>query len=407
MQRLLRISFNNFVFSLVPIVVWFVIGLIIDSRFVNIFSLTYPMQYICLILVALFSTAPNINETKDRVKGAAFSGFLMGMIIGGAIFLSVILNLDYYLTFLNVEADVYKEYLLFSLAVLYITFVFKMLMERLYFVRREKQANKFMLVFNLIYAVSFIGMALISKDTMQIIVVPLVSLMFYVFYVGLRVAKDYYKKFTFRIYKWFRYESSDIVMNGLMFMIYLFGLSHSIEYGMAYMVALNFTTLITDMQWDSYESIDTVAKIDISKRTFDYKKSLKNSYKLLFILMLTSLAMFFITIKFYEVDMQIFLIYLGLELSYFVVYPIIALKICYLQIKWSPLKTTVNKAIALLIWFVASFMPTPYCLYIGQMIFAAYQIITYGWMYKKAIKSISQKGHLLRYSHSKRQKRSA
>lgn len=403
MQRLLRISFNNFIFSLVPIVVWFVIGIIIDDRLVNIFSLTYPMQYICLILVSLFSTGPNINETKDKIKGAAFSGFLNGIVIGGVLFLLVILNLDPYLKFLNVEGEIYKDYLLFSLAVLYITFVFKMLMERLYFVHKEKQANKFMLVFNMIYAVSFIGMALISKDTMQIIVVPLVSLMLYVFYVGIRASRNYYKKFTFRLYKWFRYESSDIVTNALMFLIYTFGLSHSIEYGIVYMVALNFTTLITDMQWDSYESIATVAKIDISKRTFSYKKSLKNAFKLLLILMVTSFVMFLATIKFYEVDMKVFLIYLGLELFYFLIYPFIELKICYLQIRWSPLKTTLNKMAALLIWFAASFMPTPYCIFIGQTIFGVYQLATYGLMYKRATKS--RKGRLPQYSHNKLQRR--
>lgn len=405
MQRLLRISFNNFVFSLVPIAVWFVIGLIVDERLVNVFSLTYPMQYICLILVSLFSTGPNINETKDKNKGAAFSGFLSGVLVGGIIFLLVILNLDAYLKFLNVEDGIYKNYLLLSLVVLYLTFTFKMLMERLYFVHKEKQANKFMLAFSMIYAVSFIGMALISKDTMQIILVPLISLALYVFCVGICIAKDYCKKFTFKLCKWFKYESSDIVMNGLMFLIYLFGISNSIEYGMVYMVALNFTTLITDMQWDSYESIATVAKIDISKRVFDYKKSLKNSYKLLLILMLTSFVMFLATIRFYEVDMKVFLIYLGLELFYFLVYPIITLKICYLQIEWSPFKTTLNRMVALLLWFLISFIPTPYCLYIGQMIFAIYQIATYGWMYKKVI--ASRKGHLPRYSRNKSQKRQA
>ena len=72
----------------------------------------------------------------------------------------------------------------------------------------------------------------------------------------------------------------------LFFIIFLFGLSNALEYGEKYAVALNFVALITDTQWDSFEAISTVAKIDISRRKFNYKEHRKNAYKLLSILLI-------------------------------------------------------------------------------------------------------------------------
>lgn len=383
MQRLLRIGFNKFIFSFTPIVVWFLIGIIIDPKLVNVFSVTYPMQFIYQIFLAMFGTAPNINETKDHKKGAAFSGFLAGTILGGAVFLLVILNLDSYIAFMNVDWDSYKEFALFSMIALYLALVFGMLMERLYFSQKEKLANRYMIIFNIVYTVTLISMSLLSKDKTLIVVVSLMCLTTYIFYTGMRTFKNFRVKLNFHFYKWFLYESYDIMTNILVFLIYLFGLSHTTSFGIKYMVATNFVALITDTQWDSFDAISTVAKIDIAKRKFNFKKSLLNSYKLLVVLGFSSLMMFLAMIQFYEVDMSIFLIILGVEILYFLVYPFIALKVCYLQIECSPFKTTLNKIVSLFVRFLATFLNTPFCLSIGMAFAVIYQLTAYGLMFRK------------------------
>lgn len=382
MQKLLRIGFNKFVFSFTPILVWFLLGVILDPDLSNVFLLTYPMQFIYLILLSIFGTGANINETKDHQKGAAFSGFLLGLAVGGIIFFSIILNLDIYISFMDMDYDTYKEFALFSLISLYISLAFGMLMEKLYFANRTKYANKLMIGFNLIYAFTLIGMAILTSDKMQIVTISLLGLMIFTFYSAIKTFKNFNLKLKIHLYKWFSYESYDIMGNVLMFLIYFFGLSHSSEYGMKYIVAINFSSLITDTQWDSYDAISTVAKIDISNRRFNLKKSIKNSYVLFLILLMTSFAMFMATIRFYEIDLMIFFIFLATELYYFLVYPFIALKACYLQIEWSPFITTSNKMVALVIRFLVTFMNTPFCLCIGQAISCTYQLITYGIMYK-------------------------
>ena len=52
MKRLLRISFNSAIFSLIPILSWFMLGLLVDKNLVNVFiSTTIYMgideKYIC------------------------------------------------------------------------------------------------------------------------------------------------------------------------------------------------------------------------------------------------------------------------------------------------------------------------------------------------------------------------
>ncbi|MBQ3309324.1 hypothetical protein IJG78_01450 [Candidatus Saccharibacteria bacterium] len=256
-------------------------------------------------------------------------------------------------------------------------------MERLYFANRAKYANKLMVIFNIIYMATLVGTAILTHDKTQIVIISLLSLAVFTFYSGVRTFRSFKLKLNVHLYKWFRYESYDVLDGCLMFLIYLFGLSHSTEYGVKYMVAINFSSLVTDTQWDSYDAISTVAKIDISNRRFNLRKSIKNAYVLLVILLFSSFVMLMATIRFYEIDVMVLLIFLATELYYFLVYPFIALKASYLQIEWSPFVTTSNKVIALIIRFLATFLNTPFCLCIGQVAACTYQLIVYGLLYKK------------------------
>lgn len=56
-----------------------------------------------------------------------------------------------------------------------------------------------------------------------------------------------------------------------MFVIYLFGLKNSFNFGEKYKVATSFATLITDTQWDIAYAIKIVAQIDITKKNFHIK----------------------------------------------------------------------------------------------------------------------------------------
>ena len=45
MKRLLRISFNQAIFSFMPILSWIMLGVILDNNLANVFTLTYLIIY--------------------------------------------------------------------------------------------------------------------------------------------------------------------------------------------------------------------------------------------------------------------------------------------------------------------------------------------------------------------------
>ena len=66
MNRLLRISFNTLLNSLLPILMWVLLGEIVDRSIVNIFTITYPVQFIYNLLVAIFGTGANNNRKRKN-----------------------------------------------------------------------------------------------------------------------------------------------------------------------------------------------------------------------------------------------------------------------------------------------------------------------------------------------------
>lgn len=381
MKRLLRISFNSAIFSLIPILSWFMLGLIVDKNLVNVFTLTYPLQFIWALMKSIFATGANISKEKDKNENAVLSGMTVGIIVGFIVFGMFAINVKKYIEFMNMDYGIYKEFALYSIFQLYIHLVFSFVLEKLYFENKEKLANKYCIQLNLLNFIVLILSALILKSKMQIIVVTLLSILIYTLIVTIKQ----YKKFKLEIHiiNYIKYESVEICNNILFFLIFLFGLSNALEFGEKYMLALNFVALITDTQWDSFEAITTVAKIDISKGKFNYKEHKQNAYKLLGILLFTVFAMLAISIKFYELNLIITAIYLSFELVNFIIYPIYKLQTAYLQLEQFAVKVTFNKIFAGILRMMMSFLKTPYCTGIGQVTSSIYQFITVNIIFHK------------------------
>lgn len=381
MKRLLRISFNSAIFSLIPILSWFMLGLLVDKNLVNVFTLTYPLQFIGALLRAIFGTGANISKEKDKNENTVLSGMTLGIIIGFIIFGIFAINVKKYIEFMNMDYEIYKEFALYSIGQLYIQLIFAFVLEKLYFEAKEKMANKYCMQLNLLNFVVLILSALILKSKIQIILVTLLSILIYVAIVTIKQ----YKKFKFEIHviKYIKYESVEICNNILFFSIFLFGLSNALEFGEKYILALNFVALITDTQWDSFDAITTVAKIDISQGKFNYKEHRRNAYKLLGILFTTVFIMLVVSFKFYDLDLRITTIYLSFEIINFIIYPIYSIKTCYLQLEQFAIKVTSNKICAGVLRMMMSLLKTPYCTGIGQVTSSLYQFITVNIMFHK------------------------
>lgn len=392
MKRLLRIAFNSAIFSFIPILSWFCLGLIVDKNLANIFTLTYPLQFIWLLLKSIFGTGANISKQIDQDENAVLSGMTSGTIIGFIVFGLFALNLKSYIKFMNLDYEIYKEFALYSVIQLYIQLLFAFVLEKLYFEGKEKKANKYCIQLNLINFVVLILSAIFIKSKISIIIITLLSIFIYT----LAILIKQYRKFKLEIHiiKYIRYESVEIANNLLFFLIYLFGLSNALEYGEKYTVALNFVALITDTQWDSFDAISTVAKIDISKNKFNYIVHRNNAYRLLGILAFTTFIMLLISYRFYELDLIITFIYLSFEMANFILYPIYTLKTCYLQLGKLAKNITTKKITAGVIRFFISLIKTPYCTGIGQITSTLYQVITVNSMFYKNYE-IDKKGNVI------------
>lgn len=381
MKRLLKISFDLSLLSFIPIISWFLLGIIVDKNLINIFTLTYPLQFIYYILKSIFSTGANINKEKDNNKNAVMSGMFIGTIVTIIIFLIILINIDNYIIFMNMDVNIYKTFTIYSVLQLFVCLEFAMILNKLYYEEKNSLANKYSLIFNLLNFILLIGTSLITKNQITIITVTLIPLALFTIYIYVKNNEKF--KLQLDIIKCIKYDSTELFNNIAFFLIFLFGLSNALEFGEQFSLALTFVALITDTQWDTTDAIVTAATIDISKNNFNYKEHRNNAYKLLGILFLTSLFMFVCLYGFYDLDFKITMIYFGFEIINFIMYPIYRIKTCYLQLEWSALKTTTNKIISSILRMIMSLLKTPFCTGIGQLCSSIYQFISVSIFFKQ------------------------
>lgn len=379
MKRLLRISFDLSLLSFIPIISWFLLGIIVDKNLINIFTLTYPLQFIYYIIKSIFSTGANISKEKDKNENAVMSGLVLGTIVSIIIFTIILLNVDNYISFMNMDISTYKNFTIYSILQLFICLEFTMMQDKLYYEEKNKLANKHSLVFNLLNFILLIGTSLITKNQVIIIATTLIPLAIYTLYIYIKNSNKF--KFNINVLKCIKYDSVELFNNIAFFFIFLFGLSNALEYGEMYATALTFIALITDTQFDTFDAIKEAATIDISKRKFNYIEHRNNAYKLLGILFGTSLMMFAFLFGFYDLDFKITMIYFSFEIVNFLIYPIYRIKTCYLQLEYSAFKTTSNKIIASILRMFISLLKTPFCTGIGQVCSSVYQFITVSIMF--------------------------
>lgn len=392
MKRLLRISFDLSLLSFIPIILWFLIGIIVDKNLINIFTLTYPLQFIYYIFRSVFSTGANISKEKDKNKDAVMSGLVIGSIVSLITFLFILLNIDGYINFMNMDVNIYKTFAIYSVIEIFISLEFSFILNKLYYENKNKIANKYSIIFNLLNFVLLVGTSLITKNQSIIVTTTLIPLSLFTLYIIIKNSDKF--KLKLNIPKCIKYDSVELFNNIGFLLIFLFGLSNAINFGEKYTLALTFVALITDTQWDTADAIVTNATIDISKNNFNYKEHRRNAYKLLGILFLSSLIMFILLYRFYDLDFKITMIYFAFEIVNFLIYPIYRIKTCYLQLEWSAFKITENKIFSLFLRMFLSLTKTPFCTGIGQACSSVYQFITVSIFFKLNFK-VDKKGNVI------------
>ena len=385
MKRLLKVSFDLTLLSLIPVLSWFTLGLLVDKTLINVFTLIYPIQFIWYICKSIFSTGANISKEKDKSNNSTMSGIVIGTITSFIIFSFIVLNIDNYINFMNMSTELYKYFAIYAVIQLYIQLIFNFYIEKLYYEEKNTLANKYSLGFNLLNFIILTITALIFKNNyIPIIIITLSVILIYTIIVIIKESNKF--KLEFKLLNYIKYDSVELFNNIAFFFIFLFGLSNVLEFGESYATALTFVALITDTQWDVYTSITVVSKIDIAKNKFNYIEHRNNAYKLLMLLIISISIMFLILSKSYDLNISIVLIFLSFEIVNFLIYPIYRIKTCYLQLEYSAIKTTINKIAASTSRLAFSFWKNPYCTGIGQVFSSLYQFISINYIFNKNYK---------------------
>lgn len=381
MKRLLQVSFDTLLLSLMPILSWFMLSIIIDKNLINVFSLMYPIQFILTMLKSIFSVGANISKEKDKDKYAVGNGLLAAIIIGFLIYGLLLINIENYISFMKMDVNIYKDFAIYSVIYFYIQLVFNFIVEKLYYEEKNKLANKYSIIFNVLNFLLLILTYLITNSRLITIIVTLLVTFIYTLYLLLKERSKI--NFKFKILKWLKYDAVNFFHALCFFIIFLFGIRNAFSFGPQYSIAISFVSLITDTQWDVFTAINTLAKVDIAKGKFNYKESRNNAYKLLFILMVSIFIMFLIFHRTYNLNLLITFTFLSSEIYNFISYPVYSLKTTYLNLEYSYIKITGNKIFVNIARMFLSLINTPYCTSIGQFLSTTYQLFVINIMYKK------------------------
>lgn len=282
---------------------------------------------------------------------------------------------------MNVNAEIYRVFTIYAIVQMFLQLLLNLSLCKLYYEDNNKRANKYSACFNLINFLSLIIISILIKNQIIIASVSLIITSIFTLFMIYRTINITH--FNINIANCIKYDSVELFAKISMFIIYLFGFKNAFNFGEKYILALSFATLITDTQWDVSYAIKVLAQIDITKKNFSYKEHIKNSRKLIYILILSTLLMGLVLYSSYKVNVNAMLVVVCIELFCLYLYPIYITKLTFIQLQYSAIKATVNKQIANILRIFSSAIPSPFCTSIGLIISVIYQLISTEYIIRK------------------------
>lgn len=262
-----------------------------------------------------------------------------------------------------------------------------MIIQKLYYEGKNKESNKINLIFNITNFILILLLTSFLKDSIAIFLALFIDSIIVV----IIFLRNYQRtKFCFMIKQNIQFTSFKILQNIAMFLIYGIGFGNSFSYGEKYATAINFESLTTDAQWDMLDSVDTASKIDLSENKFNYKESLKNAYKLLAILISSTIIMNFVLYWYFKPDLTILIIILGVQIIDMLVDPLKVFRWSYMQINDNKAKHNIFYVLSRGIRLLCSFIPSAFCTYIGQ-VFSMIYLYVYSKIECRSVKIFKEK----------------
>lgn len=373
MKKLFSISLDSLLGTLASTLKWILLGYLVDKNLINIISLIYPIQFITSSIHCIFGNGANISAIKDKNPNSVFSGIFLGGISGILFLTIIIIYIEKYISFFNMDVAIYKVFLIYAVIHLFLQLIYGLLIKKLYYEDKNKIANKYSLWFNLISLLSIILVSCITKEQVIIVSFTTIATAMYVCFMIYKTVEI--NKIKINIINCIKYDSLSLLVQISMFIIYIFGIKVKFNMGEKYILATSFSALITDSQWEISYSIYTITQILITQKAFVYKEHMSNCKKLIFLLIISTLIMGIALYPYYKTDIVSTTIFVFIELISLYCYPIYITKLMFIQLEYSALKSNINIQIANVLRIFCSFIPSPYCTSIGLIVYVIYLLI--------------------------------
>ena len=378
---MLQISLNALLISALPLLTWILLGMIVRPEIANVFSLTYPIQFIYMALTVIFGVGANITAKKLRDKNVVMTNLFVGMIIIGVVTAFSCIRIDEYLEWMGMEVEVYRDFSVYCMVSCFLTAIVQMISQKLYYRNEIKKTNLMNTIYGLVNFAMIVGLNMVTNHVVAIVLTLVVDAIVAMVFLLMN-----HEKWKFRLCLWqnIKNTSFEILDDFGMFVAYGMGYMHSFSYGKEFLDATNFETLTTDAQWDMLnEAVSTAAKVDVTEGKFKYRKLRRGALGLVGILAGTTLIMTLALYWYYKPDLSILAILIGVQFIDMMMSAMNYLRWSYMQIKDNRASHNVVVLATRVIRVACAFIPTGFCVYIGQLASTLVKYVYARWVCRK------------------------
>lgn len=320
-KRFIKNSIAQLSSSLVPIMFCFFIGSVVSPELSSIFTLTYPIQFIFMLVTDVLLYSGFTYAQKDKQKWAQdymLSLVFISFVITFAIVIFTFFLFKHYCNFMHFDLNIFYKWGL--LHAIYICTDIAVNAIRLYFIfmKEDKYAGISYLSKVLVVTIPTMVAIFITKNAN----VSIITYLFFQFVWYVIAIRKIYNPFKFRFsYHCMKYGIPDIVDNLGMLLFFAFGIENIAENSLIFVIAYNLDTLLTDWLWDiKICGIEPIIRSELCSDTFDYKLC-KRQYRVSYLCVnILHILLVIGSLFIFNVDKEIFIKCSIISCTYLLVY---------------------------------------------------------------------------------------
>lgn len=341
MQKLLRLGFVDAVCSFMPILMWYLLGVLYDGKYSNMFTLTYAFQFVYNMLCNTFVSGSLKYEKKNNLgnHNSSYSGVLSGLILFLVVVFAVILNNKRILNYYKLDYETYRLIYLYGVSNLVFDFLIVGLKTILQYDEEVKKSFRVVILYYCLKVIFILPIRVLTKNINLFMISHLVLLAITIVFIYARYAKvNSNFRFSLKLFESIKYSLQTIPSNIGMLVIYSLGISKVTTDSAIYLASYNATAMSTDVQWDIlYSAIDTNTSVEVCKGGYDKNRKhlFKQAVTFSIFLMFSIIGLMLIMYKtISNLDLKVMFIIFLLECLLFPIYGI-----RYVMTSWMGIET--------------------------------------------------------------------